>query len=120
MIILLGTIAITVVLFVWVLRGLRGPNERLEDIPFGTSPPQERKYGAYRSILDLEEDFAVGKVTVEDREILSVEYEAEAIAALREIRIAESDSEEDVRAQLELEISAARSALKTTMKGGAA
>lgn len=118
MIVLIGTTAITIVLFVWVLRGFADPDVTLDDMPSGSSAPLDRKYGAYRSILDLEEDFAVGKVSVEDREILAAEYEAEALAALRQIRNAEFDSEDQIRAQLELEIASARSALKK--KGGPA
>lgn len=100
-------------LAVWVIRGFFSSQEHLlyeihGDIPYG-----ERKYGIYRSILDLEEDFEVGKVTPEDRETLMAQYEAEAITFIRETKRAESTSEDEVRAELEREIAAARSSMSS-------
>lgn len=112
MISVLTTAVVTIILFVWVVRGFRTPDTDLREIVEDRySASVERKHGAYRSILDLEEDFAVGKVSVEDREMLAAEYEAEAIAALREIRNEQADVDDEIREQLESEIAAARIAL---------
>jgi rubrerythrin len=56
----------------------------------------ERKRAALVAILDMEEEKAVGKLSDGDFKVLRSQYEAEAIAALKEldaVRIENSDAE---------------------------
>lgn len=103
-------------LAVWVIKGFLSSEEQFIHETHGNIPLAERKYGIYRSILDLEEDFEVGKVSPEDRETLMAQYEAEAITFIRETKQAESTSEDEVNAELEREIAAARSSMSSRRK----
>ncbi|MGH2807244.1 MAG: hypothetical protein ACRDKT_08210 [Actinomycetota bacterium] len=74
----------------------------------GTTPAEEaeeRKAAALAGIVDLEQEFEIGKLSREDFETLRAGYERDAVAALRELDAA---STEDA---LEREIAAARARL---------
>ncbi|MGH2717813.1 MAG: hypothetical protein ACRDJU_04460 [Actinomycetota bacterium] len=71
---------------VWILRPLQRPVHRL------TNPNDDRwrelietKHQLYRSILDLEFDSSVGKVSDEDYIVLRRQQEGEALAVLKEL-----------------------------------
>lgn len=78
-------------------------NRRLDDLV-------ESKQAIYRSILDLELDHQVGKVSDGDYALLRRQHEREALAILKELdQAAASDQIADV---LEAEIAAARERLR--------
>jgi hypothetical protein len=93
----------------WILSPLRrgGVAERLPDTR--RSELVEAKHAALRSILDLELDRSVGKVSDEDYRILRRQHEGEAVAIIAEIdeidRLGSGGASSDV---LEAEIAAAR------------
>lgn len=68
---------------------------------------EEAKHAVYRSILDLEFDRKMGKVSEEDYAFLREQHEADALAILGEMN--ESERSVDV---LEMEIAAARDRLR--------
>lgn len=96
-------------LAVWVVRGFLRPAAQF-DRTAGESGNllAEAKHGVYRSMLDLEEDFALGKVSEPDRQILWTQYEAEALVLLRESRQQQEQQSDELHQALEREIAAAR------------
>lgn len=100
-----------VVLTVWALAPLFLPR------PSEPSPTNERlsqliesKHAAYRSILDLEFDHRIGKVSDSDYIILRRQHETDAMAILKEMdREASAEINADL---LEAEIAAARNRLR--------
>lgn len=118
----LTTVVVAVVLAaaaLWILRPLQLPLHRM------TTPDDDRwrelietKHQLYRSILDLEFDQSVGKVSDADYLVLRRQQEGEAIAVLTELdRIsagqaaAASAGAVGVEDRLEAEIAAARQRL---------
>lgn len=107
MIAFLALIVLACALAVWIARPLLDrktvdgsiPDERLDRLI-------EAKHATLRSILDLDFDFKVGKVSDEDYRHLRRQHEAEAMAILREIDEAASATE--LTDSLEAEIAAAR------------
>jgi cytochrome c-type biogenesis protein CcmI len=98
-------VALAAGLLAWVLVPvLRGP--RAEDESPGADDAADRKSAALDALIDLEEDRAVGKLTRADFESLRADYEAEALAALRELDAAARTRSDDEL--LEAEIAAAR------------
>jgi hypothetical protein len=98
-------------LAVWALAPLFGPpsgdaspaNERLNSLI-------ESKQAVYRSILDLEFDHQIGKVSDPDYVALRRQHEAEAMAILKEMdKEASLENSADL---LEAEITAARDRLR--------
>lgn len=70
----------------------------------------ESKHAVYRSILDLEFDNRVGKISDSDYLVLRRQHESDAIAILKEMDLeASAESNADL---LETEISAARDRLR--------
>lgn len=70
----------------------------------------ESKHAAYRSILDLEFDHQIGKISDPDYLVLRRQHESDAIAILKEMdREASAEINADL---LEAEISAARDRLR--------
>ncbi len=74
----------------------RGP--RRDDVTASQAVEEagERKRSALRAILDMEEEKAVGKLSDGDFKVLRSQYEAEAVAALKEldaVRVENSDAE---------------------------
>jgi hypothetical protein len=86
--------------------------------PAGPEPDDDRlgrlletKHAVYRSILDLELDRSLGKVSEADYLVMRRQHEAEALAVLREMdEMAGAGSLEDV---LEREIAEARERLRS-------
>jgi cytochrome c-type biogenesis protein CcmI len=98
-------VALAAGLLAWVLVPvLRGP--RAADESHGADDAADRKSAALDALIDLEEDRAVGKLTRADFESLRADYEAEALAALRELDAAARTRSDDEL--LEAEIAAAR------------
>ena len=96
-------------LFVWVLNPLFRSRRSLP--PIDTEELErltEARNAVYRSMLDLEFDRSVGKVSAEDYSELMQQQESEAAEILREIDAA-SDRVVD---PLEAEIAAARQRLR--------
>ena len=99
-------------LALWILGPLRAPSRRMEEE--GDSRWKElvdAKHAIYRSILDLEFDRAVAKVSEEDYTVLRRQQEAEALAVLTEIDALASTTEASPDT-LEAEIAAARERLR--------
>lgn len=70
----------------------------------------ETKHAVYRSILDLELDRSLGKVSDADYVVIRRQHEADALAVLREMDAVAAGSLEDV---LEREIAEARERLRS-------
>lgn len=91
----------------WVLVPVfRGPRAMGDPGPPSDDAEAARKAAALDAIVDLEEDRAVGKLTKADFEALRADYEAEALAALRELDA--GGGSRGVDDELEAEIAAAR------------
>lgn len=91
----------------WVIRPLLEPYRRTgEATDARLDALTEAKHAVYHSILDLELDRRLGKVSDEDHAFLRRQHEVDALRILREVdEAATRDSLEDV---LEREIAAAR------------
>lgn len=103
--VLLASLVI-LVLGAWVTIPLFAPpTDRLSEVDERVNELLEMKYEAYRSILDLEFDLKVGKVSQEDHNLLRRRYEAEAAQILRRL-----DEQEDLSVSelIEREIAEAR------------
>jgi hypothetical protein len=95
-------------LALWILGPLRAPSRRMEREGDGRwKELVDAKHAVYRSILDLEFDRAVGKVSEEDYSVLRRQQEAEALALLTEMDALASTSEASPDT-LEAETAAAR------------
>ena len=100
-------IAIGIAAVLWVLSPLLDrasskqaePDEALMELV-------EAKQQTYRSILDLEDDHRVGKVSDEDHAILRGQYQADAVSLLH--RIDDTLSDDSLADRLEEEIAIAR------------
>jgi hypothetical protein len=93
---------------------IHGARREPPDAP--TAEAEERKRAALTAIVDIEDEFAVGKLTRQDFDALRSQYEAEAVNALRELDAARPVSEPDDA--LELEIAALRAQLECPTCGG--
>src|SRR5256886_16259172 len=98
----------------WILQPLRLP--RRVAAPGSVDDARwkelvDAKHAIYRSILDLEFDRAVGKVSEEDYAVLRRQQEAEALAVLTEMDALASTAEASPDT-LEAEIAAARERLR--------
>lgn len=90
------------------LRG--GPRRETLGPPTSAEQAGSRKRAALVAIIDLEEERDVGKLSSRDFDELRGEYEAEAVAALRELDALADSTWDDER--LELEIAKVREQLK--------
>jgi hypothetical protein len=91
----------TAALIAWILLPLF---RRTASVAHTEQPLQEAKGAVYQSILDLEFDHRLGKVSDEDYGILRGQHEREAIEILHQL-----DADPD---DLEAEIAAARERLR--------
>src|SRR3989442_12201954 len=81
-------------LALWILGPLRAPSRRTgEEGDARWKELVDAKHAIYRSILDLEFDRAVGKVSEEDYAVLRRQQEAEALAVLTEMDALASTAE---------------------------
>jgi hypothetical protein len=116
MILVVIAVAAVACLAVWVFAPFFSPSPPLEagagvSSRDATDDLVQEKETAYRAILDLEFDHALGKVSDADYAALRSQHEAEAIAALRKLDVstATEDSETDL---IEREIAEARARLR--------
>lgn len=97
---------VLLVLGAWVTKPLFAPRaESLTEVDEQTNDLLEMKHAVYRSILDLEFDLKVGKVSKEDHDILRRRYEEEASHFLKQLDEVEGLS---VSAMIEREIAEVR------------
>ena len=103
---IMGVAALAILLWVVtpMLRGARAARR-------SPAPPAaaDRKAIALTAIVDLEEERALGKLAAPDFDTLRANYEAEALAALRELTFAATPQPSDD--ELEAEIAEIRAAL---------
>ncbi len=101
--------ALILVLGFWVALPLFGSDtEPLTEVEEEMNRLLEMKQAIYRSILDLEFDLKVGKVSREDHDLLRRRHEAEAAQILRQLDEAEGLRVTDL---IEREIAEARKRL---------
>lgn len=111
MIAFIASAATVLILALWVVRGFLRPIGRSDPPELSATPSGEERFGIYRSMLDLEEDFRLGKVSIEDHSTLRSEYEEEALEILRQSKQMHDSGLSSLTEQLEKEISEARLAL---------
>lgn len=115
MIALALTIGLVVGLAAWIARGFTDARGRFDDMSSDLAPLIEAKHSVYRSILDLEEDYDLGKVSTEDQQVLLAQHQGDAIKIIRELnRVQRRDvgDVKDLEDELERDIRAARHALR--------
>jgi hypothetical protein len=104
----IALVVATVGLALWTLQPLLRPKKRdLGSQDGRASSLLGAKHAIYRSILDLDFDHQLGKVSDSDYQYLRRQHEAEALTILKELAGAPSSTEEFVDL-LEAEIAAAR------------
>jgi rRNA maturation endonuclease Nob1 len=87
-----------------------GESNRAEVVPRSLEEARGRKAAALGALLELDEDAAMGKITLTDLERLRTQYEIEAVLALNELDEVQTEPvEEDA---LELEIRALRERMR--------
>lgn len=79
----------------------RGPRSDEATLSDAIEEAGARKRSALIAILDMEEERALGKLSETDFRVLRAQYEAEAVAALKELDAAQRDTGD---AELEKEI----------------
>lgn len=84
----------------------RGPRRAFPHAQGEVARVTERKTAALTAIIDLEEERDVGKLSARDFELLRLQYEREALEALRELDALQTSEIGDE--ELEAEIAAAR------------
>jgi hypothetical protein len=103
----IALVVATVGLALWTLQPLLRPKKRdLGSQDGRASSLLGAKHAIYRSILDLEFDHQLGKVSDADYQYLRRQHEAEALTILKEL--GRAPSTEEVVDLLEAEIAAAR------------
>ncbi|HEX2051320.1 MAG TPA: hypothetical protein VHJ34_11925 [Actinomycetota bacterium] len=94
----------------------RGPRADVDRRSVLQDEAEQRKRTALGAIVDIEGERAVGKLSERDFEALRREYEAEALAALRELDALRSSPRDDD--ELEDEIAALRAEMACPACGG--
>lgn len=102
-------LAALAVMLAWILRPSFTPRRELDEGSEEVERLVEMKQAIYRSIIDLEHDAALGKVSDEDHRAIKQQHEAEAIEILNEL---EAQGDEALRLRLESEIAEARDRMK--------
>lgn len=87
----------------------RGPRAQSAEPDLLVEEAHAKKHVALRAIIDLEQEVAIGKLSDADFEALRTEYEAEALAALKELEVIRQAAEGD---DIESEIAAMRRRLR--------
>jgi hypothetical protein len=96
-----------------LLRGARGETD---SVTIRLEEAGARKEAALGALVDIENERLIGKLSARDFEQLRDEYEAEALAALKELdAIEDGDAEDD---ELEAEIAAIRVQMECPECGG--
>jgi hypothetical protein len=108
----LAALAVALYVALPLLRGTRRAPAPVVD--HRVEEAAQRKHAALGAIVELEEEHDLGKLGDADYEALRSAYEAEAVAALRELDAAGRGEE----AEIELEIAAIRSRLACPGCGG--
>lgn len=112
MITVLVMVAGIALLAAWVLRPLQGERVRVAaSVDAHWNELVDAKHQIYRSIIDLEFDQAVGKVSAADYAVLRRQHEVDALGVLREMDQMGSTEVASVDT-LESEIAAARKRLR--------
>lgn len=93
----------------WIVRPLFSERRDIDEGSEDVERLVEMKQAIYRSIIDLEHDAALGKVSAEDHRAIKQQHESEAIEILNELEAQEDDA---LRLRLESEIAAARERMK--------
>ena len=94
----------------------RGPRRDVDRRSVLEDEAEQRKRAALGAIVDIEGERAVGKLSERDFDALRREYEAEALAALRELDTLRSSRRDDD--ELEDEIAALRAEMTCPTCGG--
>lgn len=102
-------LAALAVMLAWILRPSFAPRRELDEGSEEVERLVEMKQAIYRSIIDLEHDAALGKVSDEDHRAIKQQHEAEAIEILNEL---EAQGDDALRLRLESEIAEARERMK--------
>jgi hypothetical protein len=96
-----------------VLRGVRKESDALS---LRLEEAGARKQSALASLVDIENERLIGKLSTRDFELLRDEYEADALAALKELDAIEQGEADDE--ELEAEIAAIRARMECPECGG--
>ncbi len=86
----------------------KGPIAADDGVSMAMDDATTRKHSALAAIVDLENERDIGKLSIQDFELLRRQYEVEALAALRDLDLLQAVGDE---AELEAEIAAARAEL---------
>jgi hypothetical protein len=95
---------------------LRGPKHDLPDDSARVDEVEARKDAAFNAIVDLENEQKIGKLSAADAVVLRTQYEAQALAALRDL---DALRDAEVDQPLESEIAALRERLRCPSCGAA-
>jgi hypothetical protein len=87
----------------------RGPRPERTEPDHLIEEAHAKKRVALGAIIDLEQEVAIGKLSAADFEVLRVEYEGQALTALKELDVIRQASEGD---DVESEIAAMRQRLR--------
>lgn len=87
---------------------LRSGGRRRGETSHRADEAEARKRNALEAIVDLESEREAGKLSVADFDLLRAEYEAEALAALKELDVIRASQTDD---SVENEIAAVRARL---------
>jgi hypothetical protein len=95
---------------------MRGGRQEVDSVSIRLEEAGARKEAALGSLVDIENERLIGKLSTGDFEILRDEYEAEALAALKELDAIEQGEADDD--ELEAEIAAIRARMECPECGG--
>jgi hypothetical protein len=97
---IVALLAIVALAYVGTPLRRRRPPHRPADERWGVTDAEARKRAALAALMDLEEERAVGKLSEVDFLALRAEYEAEAIAALKQLDIAVLAPDDPLEAEI--------------------
>jgi len=94
----------------------RGVRKESDSLSLRLEEAGARKAAALGALVDIENERLIGKLSTRDFELLRDEYEADALAALRELDAIEQGAADDD--ELEAEIAAIRARMECPECGG--